>query len=124
MKISEILKELSKLDLRTSVLFMNNDPIRFDDLLYIRIREGKVKSYTVLKLRSITYSDGYYEYLLADEFDHTCTVGRGIISLYRGQNLKIQRVYDFISNTIILLLMSALLSLTKLFPELWELLLG
>ena len=116
--------ELFKLDFRTSILFSNDSPIWFNDLLYIRIRECKVKSYTVLKLQAISYSDGYEEYHLSDEYDNICTVGRDRIFLYRGQNLKIQRVYDIITQTLSIVLITVLLSLPKIFPKMLEYLLG
>lgn len=119
MKISKIIQELSKLDFRTCFLFSNNSRIWFDDMLYIRVREGKVKAYTVMKLLSINFSNGYREYELKDEYGNICAVERERIYLYRGQNLKLQRVYDIITQTISIVLISALMGLTKLFPEMW-----
>ena len=124
MKISAIIREFSKLDFRTSFLFSNNSRIWFGDLLYIRVKEDKVKAYTVLKLLAISYSNGYREYDLKDEYGNICTVDRERIYLYKGQNLKIQMVYDVITQAISIGLISVLVGLTKLFPELWEFLLG
>lgn len=121
MKISEIIRELSKLDFKTCFLFSNNSRIWFDDLLYIRTKEGKVKAYIVLRLHEIDLSTGEYD--LKDEYGNICTAARESICLYKGQNLKLQRIYDTITQTISLILISALFGLTKLFPELWEFLL-
>ncbi len=120
MTISKIINELSKLNYKPS----DNGPIWFDDLLYIRVRKGKVKSYTVLRLQSFVFSDENSEYNLADKYDNICTVGRERIYLYKGQNLKIQRVYDIFSHTIIILLIAVLFGITKNFAEIWEYLLG
>lgn len=119
-----MIRELFKLDFRTSILFSNNSRIWFNDLLYIRIREGKVKSYTVLKLHAISYSDGYEEYHLSDENANVCAVDRERIFIYRGQNLKIQRVYDITTQTLSIVLITVLLSLPKIFPKMLEYLLG
>ena len=115
MKISEMIRGLSKLNFRTSILFSNKSPIEPDDLLYITASADKVKAYTVVKLRSISYRYGYKEYKLEDEFGNICAVERERIFLYRGQNLKIQRVYDIITQTISLFFLSALYGLIKLF---------
>ena len=119
MKISEI-----KFDFIPPLLRSNKRPIGDDDLLYIRQRSDKVNVYTVLKLRSIRRPNGYKEYILADESGNVCTADREMICLYIGQNLKLQRVYDIITQTISPLFLSALYGLIKLFPELWEFLLG
>lgn len=122
MKKSKIKHELSKLNFKTCILFSNNSRIWFDDLLYIRVSVGKVRSYTVLKLRAINLSNEEYD--LKDEYKNTCTVVRERIYLYRGQNLKLQRIYDIITQAISIVLVSALLCLNKLFSEIWEFLLG
>lgn len=117
MKTPEIIQELSKLNFKTSLFFSNSSPIRFDDLLYIRTREGEVRSYTVLKLKAINFSSKSYE--LADEQGRVCTVERERICLYIGQNLKLQMVYDIITQAISIVLISVLLGLVKLFPKIW-----
>ncbi len=49
------IKELIKLNLETSILYSNNSPLRFDNLFYIRVKKGKVKSDTTLKLIGIEF---------------------------------------------------------------------
>lgn len=122
MKTPQIIQELSKLNFKTSLFFSDNSPIRFDDLLYIRAREGEVKSYTVLKLKAINFSNKSYE--PEDEHGHIRTVERERICLYRGQNLRLQMVYDIITQAISIVLISSLLGLVKLFPKIWEYILG
>lgn len=124
MTISEVIKELSKLDFRTSILFSNSSFIWYDDLLYISVGKGKVKSYTILRLQGTSWADGFEEYHLTDEYGHRCTVGRERIYVYKGQNLKIQRVYDIITKTISILLIAALLVIADHFPEVWDYLTG
>lgn len=124
MIISKIIAEFSKLDFRTSIFFSNNSHIWFGDLLYIRIGEGKVKSYTVLHLQSISYSNGITEYHLADEYEHTCAVERERIYLYKRQNLKIQRVYDIITQTISIVLITTLFGLIKNLAEILKIFIG
>lgn len=124
MKISKIIVELSKLDFKTSIFFSNNRHIWFGDLFYIRIGEGKVKSYTVLKLQSISYSNGITEYHLADEYEHTCSVERERIYLYKRQNLKIQRIYDIITQTISIVLITALFGLMNNLAEILKIFIG
>lgn len=119
-----IIKELLKLDYKTSVLFSNNSPIRCDDLLYIRVKRGSIKPYTVLKLTGIDFLVTETIYHLKDEYGHICEAYRENIFVYRGQNLKIQRVYDTFSQTISLLIIAALLFLGYNPEKVWDFLLG
>lgn len=119
-----MIKELFKLDYKTSVLFSNNSPIRCNDLLYIRVRRGTIKPYTVLKLIGIDFLATETIYHLKDEYGHTCESYRENIFVYRGQNLKIQRVYDIFAQTISLLIIAAFLFLGYNPEIVWEFLLG
>lgn len=119
-----MIKELFKLDFKTSVLFSNNSPIYFYDLLYIRVRKGKVKSYTVLNLREIDFLQTGTIYHLVDEYGHICEAYRENIFVYRGQNLKIQRVYDIFSQTISIIILAGLLFLGYNPEIVWDFLLG
>ncbi len=124
MSLSKIKNELYKLFFNAPLFRSESKPVWFNDLLYITSRAGTVKSYTVLKLKGITFAGDTTKYILADEFEHSCSVEREMICFYKWQNLKAQRVFDIVLLTLEIALMASILVLTDYFPKFLDRFLG
>lgn len=107
--ISMIKQKLSHLDLRLYLLSSNKSSFGSDDKVYTKERIKGIKSYSLLTVKGVHWSDNTTEYYLVDENNRDFYLDIEKVYPYKGQDLKIQKAYDIVSHTIILALMAAII---------------